>query len=277
MKNKHTVKAHSGFEKIVLLILGFSISLLAQMLTLSGSVISDNEKMITSRFMGFITDVRVAEGDHVKKGQLLYSIDSREIDSSMSQVQLSISQAQLSLQMYQNQYINVKLNLDRNKRLLEKDMVSAFDVENLELAAKNLSDMVEIGKKQVEQAQTRLVEVQNQYQYLNIKAPNDGVIVKKNIKTGEMALPGMPAIVLSDLSKLKIETEIAEDNLNFIKYGTKVVVQIPSINFKGIGEVTAIIPSSNPMTHTFKIKISFKQSHFSVYPGMYATVDIGTN
>jgi multidrug efflux pump subunit AcrA (membrane-fusion protein) len=55
---------------------------------------------------------------------------------------------------------------------------------------------------------------------------------------------------------------------------TKVVVKIPSLKIKAIGKVTAIIPNSNPMTHTFKIKISFKTNNKSVYPGMYATVDV---
>ena len=134
--------------------------------------------------------------------------------------------------------------------------------------------MIDIAKKQVIQAQAQLAEVKNQYKYLNIKAPNDGVIVAKNIKVGEMAMPGMPAIVLSDLSDLKISAEIAESNLALIKHGKKVTVNIPSLKIKSIGTVSAIIPNSNPMTHSFKIKISFKNTNKSVYPGMYATVDI---
>jgi hypothetical protein len=51
-------------------------------------------------------------------------------------------------------------------------------------------------------------------------------------------------------------------------------VEIPSIGVKTIGTITAIIPNSNPMTHTFKIKVSFKTLNKSVYPGMYATVTI---
>ena len=260
--------------KLLFTLIMITLPLLAQNLTLSGNVISDNEKMITSRYMGFVTEVKVSEGDFVKKGQLLYSIDSREIDSALSQVKLAISEAQLSVEMHQNQYVNVKLNLDRNRRLLKKDMVSKFEVENLELAAKNLSDMIEISKQQLSQANAKLKEVQNQYKYLNVKAPNNGVIVRKNIKAGEMAMPGMPALVLSDLSKLKVVVEIAESDLAFIKYGTKVSMEIPSIKLKTIGKVAAIIPSSNPMTHTFKIKISFKHPHVAVYPGMYATVNI---
>ena len=87
-------------------------------------------------------------------------------------------------------------------------------------------------------------------------------------------MPGMPAIILSDLSNLKISAEIAESNLAQIFHGKKVIVKIPSLGIKVIGKVSAIIPNSNPMTHTFKIKISFKTNNKSVYPGMYATVDI---
>ncbi len=260
--------------KKLLILLALGASLIAETLTLSGSIISDNQKMITSRFMGFVTEVKVSEGDFVKKGQLLYTIDSKEIDTALTQVKLGISQAQLSLQMYQNQYTNVKINLERHKRLLKKDMVSKFEVENLQLAERNLAAMIDIAKKQVAQAQTQLEEVKNQYRYLNIVAPNDGVIVAKNIKVGEMAMPGMPAIVLSDLTNLKVSAEIPESELQMIKYGKKVAIEIPSLKLKTIGTVTAIIPNSNPMTHTFKIKISFKTNSKSVYPGMYATVKI---
>ena len=247
-------------RKILLILLTLGASLMAETITLSGSVISDNQKMITSRFMGFVTQVNVSEGERVRKNQVLYTIDSREIDSAKRQ-------AELSLQMYQNQYTNVKTNLDRHIRLLKKDMVSKYEVENLELAEANLKDMIEIAK-------ARLQEVENQYRYLIIKAPNNGVIVSKNIKVGEMAMPGMPAVILSDLSNLKITAEIAESNLARIKHGKKVTVSIPSLNINAIGKVTAIIPNSNPMTHTFKIKVSFKTKNQSVYPGMYATIEI---
>lgn len=246
--------------KKLLLILALGASLFAEALTLSGSVISDNQKMITSRFMGFVTDVRANEGEKVKKNQILYTIDSREIDSAKRE-------SEMSLQMYENQYTNVKLNLERYKRLLAKDMVSKYEVENMQLAASNLENMISIAKARVQ-------EVENQYKYLNVKAPNDAVVIAKNIKVGEMAMPGMPAFVLSDLSDLKISAEIAEGDLSRIKYGKKVVVKIPSLGLKTIGEVKAIIPNSNPMTHTFKIKIAFKTNSKSVYPGMYATVTI---
>ena len=177
---------------------------------LSGSVISDNQKMLTSRYMGYVKHMAVSEGDIVKKGQLLYEIDSKEIESAERQVDLAISQARLSLQMNKNQYNNVLTNLARHERLYQKKMVSKYEFEMLQLSAKNLKDMVTIAEQQVKQALAKKDEVLNQYNYLKIHAPNDGVIVDKRLNEGEMAIPGMPAVTLTDLSRLTIVAEVSE-------------------------------------------------------------------
>lgn len=241
-------------------------------LELTGSVVSDNQKMITSRYMGFIKNMKVSEGDIVKKGDPLYEIDSKEIDSARSQVELAISQATLALQMNRAQYTNIKQNLERHKRLFAKGMVSKYDLEQLELAAANYGDMVKIAEKQVEQAQAKMQEVVNQYKYLKIIAPNDGVIVMKRANEGEIQIPGMPSLVLTDLSDLKILTEISEGDLAHAQMGKTVKYKIPSIKLEGEGKITAIIPASNPMTHKFKIKISFDTKGKFVFPGMYAKI-----
>jgi len=241
---------------------------------LSGSVVSDNQKMMTSRYMGYVKNMAVSEGDIVKKGQLLYEIDSKEIEAAERQVDLAISQARLALQMNKNQYNNVLTNLARHKRLYKKKMVSKYELETLELAAKNLKDMVTISQEQVNQALAKKEEVLNQYNYLKIIAPNDGVIVAKRVNEGEMAIPGMPAVVLTDLSRLKIVAEISETQLPYIHLGKEVEVEIPSLALKTKGKISSIIPNSNPMTHKFKIKIEFGHNGKSVYPGMYAKIII---
>ena len=190
-------------------------------LQLSGSVVSDNQKMLTSRYMGYVKNMAVSEGDIVKKGQLLYEIDSKEIESAERQVDLAISQARLALQMNKNQYNNVLTNLARHERLYKKKMVSKYEFEMLQLAEKNLKDMVEISEQQVNQALAKKDEVLNQYNYLTILAPNDGVIVDKRLNEGEMAIPGMPAVVLTDLSRLKIVAEMSETQLRYINLRKK--------------------------------------------------------
>ena len=222
--------------------------------------------------MGYVKNMAVSEGDIVEKGQLLYEIDSKEIESAERQVELGISQARLALQMNKNQYHNVLTNLARHQRLYKKRMVSKFELETLQLAAKNLKDMVKISEQQVGQAQAQKEEVLNQYNYLKILAPNEGVIVAKKLNEGEMAIPGMPAVVLTDLSRLKIVAELSETQLRYINIGKEVSIEIPSIGLVTKGKITSLIPNSNPMTHKFKIKMQFDAKERSVYPGMYTKI-----
>lgn len=266
-----SISAHA-IEKKVSGVVAPDNKLSETMLQLSGSVVSDNQKMLTSRYMGYVKNMAVAEGDIVKKGQLLYEIDSKEIESAERQVDLAISQARLALQMNKNQYNNVLTNLARHERLYKKKMVSKYEFEMLQLAAKNLKDMVEISEQQVNQALAKKDEVLNQYNYLTILAPNDGVIVDKRLNEGEMAIPGMPAVILTDLSRLKIVAEMSETQLKYINLRKQVNIEIPSIGFSTTGVIVSIIPSSNPMTHKFKIKIEFDHQTRSVYPGMYAKI-----
>lgn len=239
-----------------LILLSSTITLSA--VELSGTVISDNEKIITSRYMGFIKKVYVSEGDFVKKGQLLYEIDSSNIDSLRQE-------AKLNLQIQENNLNNIKINYSRYERLYKKDLVPKYDLEQLELKLQNVKNMISIAK-------AKLKEVNFQYNYLKIKAPNDGLIIKKSIKSGEMAMPSSPAIILSDLNSLKIKTNINESNLGKVKIGQDVKIFIESIGFKTTGKVASIIPNVQNMTHSFILKLSFDTKNMQIYPGMYAKI-----
>lgn len=244
-------------KKLFIFIFIFTNLLFARQLDLSATVISDNEKIISSRFMGFIKKIHVSEGDIVKKGSLLYEIDSIEIDSKKEQ-------AKLNIDIYKNQFDNVKLNYERYKRLFEKGLVSKFDLEQLELKYSTLQSTLKI-------ADARLKEIENQYKYLKIKSPNNAMVIKKSIKEGEMSIPGVPSIILTDLSNLKIKTEISESDLKNIKKGMEVSVIVDSIGYESKGKIDSIIPNTNSMTHTFILKISFKKDE-NILPGMYAKV-----
>jgi RND family efflux transporter MFP subunit len=242
--------------KKLLTITALSLSLFSQEIELSGTVISDNEKVISSRNMGFVKNVYVSEGSFVKKGELLYEIDSSNMDSNKKEILLN-------LQIQQNQLNNIQTNYNRYKRLYAQDLVPKYDVEQLELNLMNTKNMIAI-------TNAKLKEINTQYDYLKIKAPNDGLVIKKSIKAGEMAMPSVPAIILSDLTSLKIKTDISESNLNSVKVGDDVKVSIPSINFETNGKIESIIPNVNTTTHSFTLKISFNKGDKTIYPGMYS-------
>ena len=245
---------------LISFLIALTISTTANAIELSGTVISDNEKIITSRYMGFIKKVYVSEGDFVKKGQLLYEIDSSNIDSNKKE-------AQFNLQIQQNNLDNIQTNYERYKRLYAKDLVPKYDVEQLELKLKNIKNMISIAK-------AKLKEVNYQYRYLEIVAPNDGLIIKKSIKGGEMAMPSSPAMILSDLNSLKIKANVSESNLSKIIIGQEAQIVIESIGLNTKGKVSSIIPNLKDMTHSFIIKLSFDSQEKKIYPGMYSKINL---
>ncbi len=232
--------------KKLLILAIFTINIFANSLQLDGIVESQNEKVISSKMMGYITKIYVNEGDSVKKGQLLYEIDPTDIvhnsDILKSQVQ------------------NLELNLKRYKDLLNQDLVSKFEYEQLEL---NLIT-----------AKAKLSELNANFNYLKIKATNNALVIKKSIKEGEMATPMMPHLILTDLDDLIIKSNIAESNLKNIKLNQEVDIEIPSQELRTKGKIVAIYPNMVSTAHSFSIKISFDKRDFQIYPNMYAKISI---
>ncbi len=224
----------------------FTLNIFANTLQLDGIVESQNEKVISSKMMGYITKIYVNEGDSVKKGQLLYEIDPTDIIHNSD--------------ILKSQIKNLELNLKRYKDLLNQDLVSKFEYEQLEL---NLIT-----------AKAKLSELNANFNYLKVKASNNALVIKKSIKEGEMAMPAMPHLILTDLDDLIIKSNIAESNLKNIKLNQEVDIEIPSQEFKTKGKIVAIYPNIVSNAHSFSIKISFDKKDFQIYPNMYAKISI---
>jgi len=112
------------------------------------------------------------------------------------------------------------------------------------------------------------------FNYLKMKAPSDGVIVRRNIKVGDMVMPGMLTIMMVDTENLEIHVSVSEGIIAKVSTGQKLMVTIPSIEYKTIGTIKAIVPAANPMTHKIQMRITFDRGDKNIFPGMYAKVII---
>ena len=249
------------------------VSSLAQAtdLTIPGTVVSDSQKMIGSRYMGYVKKINFNIGDSVKRDDVLFELQSGEFDLMKSQADLGLEQAKIFVEMYQTHLSNVQ----REKRsAVKSERTTRMDIENLDIAAENTKAMLKAAQQVVKQATIKIKQFTGLYNYLEVKATNDGVIVQKRIKVGDMIMPGMLAMVLVDLNDLHIETSIAESNLKYIRKNTKLKVTIPSIDFTTTGVVEAIVPSANPMTHTMTVRVKFDKKDVEIFPGMYAKIHV---
>jgi len=246
-------------------------ALYANNIVLTGTVVSDGQKMIGSRYMGYVKKVYVKLGDKVKREDDLYEIESAEFDIMKTQSNLMLEQAQIALEYWKDR-LHV---LNKKKENAKKKFgMSGFDWDDLEGQVENVKAMMESTKIMVKHAAEQVKQMAVIFNYLKMKAPSDGVVVQKNIKVGDMIMPGMLAIVIVDTEHLEIDVSISEGIIGKVKEGQKIAVEIPSLKYHTVGKIHAIIPDANPMTHKIKMRVSFDKGGRNIIPGMYAKVII---
>jgi multidrug efflux pump subunit AcrA (membrane-fusion protein) len=257
----------------LLLFITFS-SLFSAELILTGTVISNNQKMIPARYMGYVKKVNFEVGDSVRREDVLFELESAEFDIMESQADLALEQAKLMLDVYKTRLRHNK----REKRNLKRDRkkMVQFDfkesMNDLDETAEDISSSIESVQVLVEQASEKTKQFATIAGYLKVQAPNNGILVDKRIRVGDMVAPGMLTMILVDMDHLEIEAEVAESDLKYVRRKKVVDIKIPSLNYRASGYIKAIVPSANPMAHTFKIRVHFEKTSDMVFPGMYAKV-----
>ncbi len=246
-------------------------SLEASGITLTGTVVSDGQKMIGSRYMGYVKKVYVKLGDKVKREDDLYDMESAEFDIMKTQANLMLEQSQIALEYWRDR---LRVINKKKKVMKSKYGMNGFDWDDLEGQIENVKAMLESTKIMVKHAAEQVKQMAVVFNYLKMKAPADGVVVQKNIKVGDMVMPGMLTIMIVDTENLEIDVSLSESIIGKVKEGQRIAVKIPSIDYNTVGTIHAIIPDANPMTHKIKMRVTFDKGNASIFPGMYAKVII---
>jgi len=240
-------------------------------LDVTATVVSDNQKTIGPRYMGYVKEIHFNIGDRVERNDILFSMESTEFDIMKSQADLALEQAELMTEMYRTRLDTIN---HEKKSLKKRGLKGKSEWKELESMAKNVQAGLSATRAMIESASSKSKQMTSIVNYLNIKAPNSGIIVKKQIRVGDLIVPGMLAMVLVDLDHLEIEAQVAETDLLKVQKGKAVQIDIPSIKFRTTGEVKSIVPSVNPKTHTFTIRIAFDKREKEIFPGMYVKVSV---
>jgi len=256
--------------RTLLVISLFTLTLGAGSFSITGTVVSDNQKMIGARFMGYVKKINFEIGDKVRREDTLFELESAEFDILKNQADLFLQQAEIMVDLYRTKLRNIR----REKALMRRKEVDMDMNEHLEITAENTQAGLVAAQGLLENATVKVKQMATISNYLEVKAPNDGIIVQKHIRVGDLIVPGMLAMLLVDLDHLEIEAQISEADLLKVNAGDFVSVRIPSIKFKTRGRIKSVVPSANPMTHTFTIRVKFDKGRAKVYPGMYAKIDL---
>lgn len=212
--------------------------------------------VLASKVMGFVREIRVKEGDFVKKGTLIVAIDDREIQSnikSLEDLERSVSSEKEALRA---RYDYAYSNYIRFKNLYEENAVTREEFERIQ------SEYLAT-KKQLEAIESRIKSIRSQKEsvtslkaYTRIVAPFDGFVIAKHIDVGSFVTPGVPIITMvSAGSKIEFSANIPERLFPVVKKLEKIPIYVDALNKVVEGKVKAVAPAINPETSTFLTKI----------------------
>jgi RND family efflux transporter MFP subunit len=240
----------------------------------------------------------------INQAQSGYSLTSSTTGIQVGVVNKALDQARESVVQAQSTYNNSKLDFDRMTGLYSKGAISkqALDQsttqyeiarsrleaakaqvkqaeENLRFA-KASTRQADVSKSQVntayageEQAVANLEYLEAMYANTRITAPISGTITFRNVDPGELVAPGdkVPAVTITDNRIVYMESDIPESDMDGIDKGKEVQVTFDSLKKTFKGEVQTIIPSADPKSRSFRIKVAIPNNDGIIKDGMFAT------
>jgi membrane fusion protein, multidrug efflux system len=221
-----------------------------------GTVRAAQTSDAASQMMGNIVEIRIHEGDHVQRGQVLAVIDDSQPRAAVDRATAADLAAQQQLVAADSDLALAESTLKRYQTLFEKQSVSPqeFDeVKARQQAALARRDMARAGQAQ---AQAALSQARTSLDYTRIRAPFDGVVTEKKADSGTLASPGMPIFTVEDVRHYRLEASVNENDLRYLRTGQPVAVVIDALDNVGLkGKVVQIVPAADSASRTFLVKI----------------------
>lgn len=230
--------------------------------TFPGSVISADQVQIASRLTGYVRKLYVHEGQGVKRGQLLLSVDPTDVRGGIAQARAAVSKAQAAL-------ADAKANYQRYRALYKQHAVPEQRFQQIQMA-------YEVAKGNLAAAEAALHTARSQLKYADVRAPFDGTVVGKFIDAGQLATPGKPLLSLQSSGHLQVELQVDTRAFRHLRLGQDIAVSFDGADFRQHtvqGVVERLVGAADPMTHTHTVKIGLGNGSGAA-SGDYASVSV---
>lgn len=238
----------------------------------SGTVRAVSVSNVSGRMMGTVTSIHVKEGDFVRSGQVLMTIDDSDVSQKVKAAEAGHNEALKALEAAKQGRALAEITYQRYKKLNDEKAVSQQEMDQIE-TRKNIAD-IEYGRVQemVNRAVAGMAEAKVYQGFTKITSPLSGVVTEKKIEVGSMAVPGAPMFTVENTSAYNVEINVDEGLSGRIRPGMPVDVELASTGQKIKGNIKEIVPSVDPASRTFLVKISVHSP--GLRSGMYAKVVI---
>jgi RND family efflux transporter MFP subunit len=225
-----------------------SLSTRAWSTTASGIVQANSTVDVAFQVPGKVVSVGPDEGQSVRAGQAIASVDPTEYRLAVEQ---AVAQSDRAAH-----------DRDRNQPLLASGAIAPADMEHLETGARQSAAAADLAKKHL--ADTRL------------EAPISGIIARRSVEVGATVAPGQAVYTIVALDPVRVRVGVPEADVGHITEGAAATIRIPALDTSFAGRVTLIGVAADPTTRSYTVELSVPNPARKLRAGMVAEATIQT-
>ncbi|HTC66676.1 MAG TPA: efflux RND transporter periplasmic adaptor subunit [Candidatus Acidoferrum sp.] len=266
---------------------------LGNTLTIAGEFKPFQDVEVHAKVAGYIRNINVDVGDHVKEGQVIAVLEVPELAAELSGADAAVRRSQEEIRRAQSDvnraqsahaaahsgYARLKLASDARAGLVAQQEIDDSQAKDLEAEAQVSSAEAQLSaaRQQLEVAQANQKQYNALANYSRITAPFAGVITARLADTGALIQGGTsassgvgPVVRLAEVSKLRLVLPVPESVVAQIHLGDPVKAHIDALNQDFEGKVSRFSDSLDRQTRTMETEIDFPNKDGRLIPGMYA-------
>jgi multidrug efflux system membrane fusion protein len=235
----------------------------------TGTVRARTSAVISAKLMAYVREVKVQTGDRVREGQLLVTLDTRDLDVSSRRAEAAREEVRTAMPEADSGVAAAKANLDlaqatfgRMQDLFQKKSISNQEFDEASAKLKAAQAAYEMAQARRVQLNSKLAQADQEVRatevtrsYAHVLAPFAGVVVSKSVDPGSLALPGAPLFTIEREGAYRLEASVEESRLATIRIGQPVSVTLDSIDHTFDARVSEIVPAVDAATRAYTVKI----------------------
>ncbi|WP_158976954.1 efflux RND transporter periplasmic adaptor subunit [Cellulophaga sp. L1A9] len=246
-KTEMTAKAQMVEEVFAIPVQTATVSskTISQGLIATGEFKGWEEVTLVAESQGSIQYLRVEEGQQIRKGQIIAKVDAVSLNSQLSSSRSAYAKAEKDVARY----------------------------ERLEKVGAVSQSALEDSRIQLENAKANIAQIQQQLGFTVVKSPIDGVVNSLMVEETSFVMPGNEIAEIVQIDRLKIEVNIAEDNLSKIKKGQVVSIKTDVFPLKTFEGKVSTISVKADASRKFKVTIEVANTSDDLRAGLFAEIN----
>jgi membrane fusion protein, multidrug efflux system len=225
----------------------------------SGTVRSARRTTVAARILARIDEVRITAGDDVAAGDLLLTLDARDLRAGVAQARGSLKAAQAKRDLAKREFA-------RADELLKRGIGTRQRYDQARSALR-------VGEAELDRLRQSLGEAEIALSYTRVRAPVAGRVIDRLAEPGDTVAPGQPLMRLYDPTALRVEIPVRESLAVRLKVGEALRVEVPALDETMTGPIDEIVPFAESGARTLLVKVRMP-SDARLYAGLYARVAI---